>query len=239
MRAAPPSTMRSQRNGTAGRVLLMRALAHQRRFTKRDPAIRITGAREHNLRNLDVAIPLGRMVCVTGVSGSGKSTLVENVLYNNYLRRTGEDGSEVGACERIEGFELIGEMVHMGQELPTRSLRSNPATYLKIYDDIRKLFAATPEARRLGIKARDFSFNVAGGRCERCHGHRHRHHRDAFHGRPRSELRALRRPPLPEPYPRHPLSGQEHQRGARTDGRRSARSLSRITKRSLETASSR
>ena len=81
------------------------------------------------------------MVCVTGVSGSGKSTLVEDVLYNNYLRRRGEPVSDVGACDRIEGLELIGEMVHMGQELPTRSLRSNPATYLKIYDDIRKLFA--------------------------------------------------------------------------------------------------
>jgi excinuclease ABC subunit A len=153
-----------------GRVLLMRALAHQRRFTKRDPAIRITGATENNLRKLSVAIPLGRMVCITGVSGSGKSTLVETVLYNNYLRRAGEAVSEVGACERIEGFEQIGEMVHMGQEMPARSLRSNPATYLKVYDEIRKIFAANPEARRLGVKARDFSFNVEGGRCDRCHG---------------------------------------------------------------------
>ena len=82
----------------------------------------------------------------------------------------GEAVSEVGACERIEGLDLIGEMVHMGQEMPTRSLRSNPATYLKIYDEIRKLFAASPEARRLGVKTRDFSFNVEGGRCDRCHG---------------------------------------------------------------------
>ncbi len=153
-----------------GRVLLMRALAHQRRFTKRDPALRIVGATENNLRNLSVTIPLGRMVCLTGVSGSGKSTLVETVLYNNYLRRAGEAVSEVGACERIEGLDLIGEMVHMGQEMPTRSLRSNPATYLKVYDEIRKIFAALPDARRLGVKARDFSFNVEGGRCDRCHG---------------------------------------------------------------------
>ena len=161
------------RNGngeTPGRVLLLRALARQRRFSKRDPAVRIIGATENNLRNLSVAIPLGRMVCLTGVSGSGKSTLVESVLYNNYLRRAGEAVSEVGACERIEGLEQIGEMVHMGQEMPTRSLRSNPATYLKVYDEIRKIFAALPEARRLGVKARDFSFNVEGGRCERCHG---------------------------------------------------------------------
>jgi len=171
IRAGEPLKGALNGNGeTPGRVLLMRALAHQRRLTKRDPAVRIIGATENNLRNLSVTIPLGRMVCLTGVSGSGKSTLVETVLYNNYLRRAGETVSEVGACERIEGLEQIGEMVHMGQEMPARSLRSNPATYLKVYDEIRKIFAAIPEARRLGVKARDFSFNVEGGRCERCHG---------------------------------------------------------------------
>ncbi|HEY2525075.1 MAG TPA: hypothetical protein VGI29_08450 [Candidatus Binataceae bacterium] len=153
-----------------GRVILMRTLSRERRFDRRDPALRIVGAREHNLKNLDLRIPLGRMVCITGVSGSGKSTLVEDVLYNNYLRRRGEPVSDVGACDRIDGLELIGEMVHMGQELPARSLRSNPATYLKIYDDIRRLFAQSNEARRLGIQARHFSFNVDGGRCEKCHG---------------------------------------------------------------------
>ena len=155
---------------TPGRVILMRTLSRERRFNRRDPALRIVGAREHNLKNLDLRIPLGRMVCITGVSGSGKSTLIEDVLYNNYLRRRGEPVSDVGACDRIEGLELIGEMVHMGQELPARSLRSNPATYLKIYDDIRRLFAQSNEARRLGIQARHFSFNVDGGRCEKCHG---------------------------------------------------------------------
>jgi excinuclease ABC subunit A len=153
-----------------GRVLLMRALAKRRKFSRRDPAIRIFGAREHNLAGIDVAIPTGRMVCVTGVSGSGKSTLVEDVLYHNYLRRCGDTSAERGACDRIDGFELIGEMVHMGQELPTRSMRSNPATYLKIYDEVRRLFAASAEARRLGVLARHFSFNVAGGRCEKCSG---------------------------------------------------------------------
>lgn len=155
---------------TPGRVMLMRALTRERRFTRRDPAIRIVGAREHNLKNIDLRIPLGRMVCVTGVSGSGKSTLVEDVLYNNYLRSRGEAASDVGECDRIEGLEQVGEMIHMGQELPARSLRSNPATYLKIYDDIRKLFARSPEARRLGIQPGHFSFNVNGGRCEKCHG---------------------------------------------------------------------
>ncbi len=156
--------------GAAGRVLLMRALARERRFSRRDPAIRVFGATEHNLRKVDAAFPLGRMTCVTGVSGSGKSTLVEDVLYNTFSRRHGNTSVDAGACNRIEGFEQIGEMVHMGQELPARSMRSNPATYLKIYDDIRKLFAATSEAKRLGVQARHFSFNVAGGRCERCSG---------------------------------------------------------------------
>ena len=171
--ADAPRRHRAGTNGTGetpGRVLLMRALARERRLNKHQPVIRIAGARENNLHNLDVAIPLGRLVCLTGVSGSGKSTLVESILYNNYLRQTGESVSDVGECDRIEGLEQIGEMVHMGQEMPTRSLRSNPATYLKIYDEIRKLFAASAEARRLGVKPRDFSFNVEGGRCDRCHG---------------------------------------------------------------------
>ncbi|MBV8451837.1 MAG: excinuclease ABC subunit UvrA [Deltaproteobacteria bacterium] len=167
------AAVRNGRDGPANkpaRVLLMRALSRQRRITRGDPAVRIIGARENNLRNLDVTIPLGRLVCVTGVSGSGKSTLVESVLYSNYLRYAGEPISDAGVCERIEGLGQIGEMVHMGQELPARSLRSNPATYLKVYDEIRKLFAASPEGRRLRIKSRDFSFNVDGGRCEKCHG---------------------------------------------------------------------
>ncbi|HEY2664741.1 MAG TPA: excinuclease ABC subunit UvrA [Candidatus Binataceae bacterium] len=153
-----------------GRLLLLRAIARERRFTHRDPAIKVVGARCHNLRGLDVSIPLGRLVCITGVSGSGKSTLIEEVVYNNFLRRAGSNGAEAGSCERIDGFDQIGEMVHTGQEGLTRSQRSNPATYLKVYDEIRKLFAAGTDARRLGIGPGAFSFNVAGGRCERCRG---------------------------------------------------------------------
>jgi len=153
-----------------GRVFLMRAIARERRLSRNDPAVRIIGASEHNLKNLTVAIPVGRMVCVTGVSGSGKSTLVEEVLYNNYLARSGAPVSEIGACERIEGLDLVERIVHMGQEALARSTRSNPATYIKIYDAIRKLFAATQEARRSGIEPKHFSFNVPGGRCEQCHG---------------------------------------------------------------------
>jgi excinuclease ABC subunit A len=168
--AAPPAaTSLASTASKAGRVLLMRAIAHERRFSKRDPAVRIYGAREHNLRDLDAAIPLGRMTCVTGVSGSGKSTLVEDVLYNHWLRRRGE-AAEAGQCDRIDGLDQLGDIIHMGQELPARSMRSNPATYLKIYDEIRKLFASSAEARRQKIQAKHFSFNIAGGRCERCAG---------------------------------------------------------------------
>ncbi len=167
---APAKMKLDSMETSPGRVMLMRTIAKQRTFGKLDAAIRITDAREHNLDNIDVAIPLGRMVCVTGVSGSGKSTLIEDVLYNNYLRRKGNTSVEAGECKRIDGFEQIGDMIHMGQELPTRSMRSNPATYLKIYDEIRKLFATSPDAKRLGVQARNFSFNVAGGRCERCSG---------------------------------------------------------------------
>ena len=170
MHAGPPAGTRlASMASKAGRVLLMRSIAHERRFSRRDPAVRIRGAREHNLRDVDASIPLGRMTCVTGVSGSGKSTLVEDILYNNWLRRGGE-AAEAGECDRIEGLEQLGDVIHMGQELPARSMRSNPATYLKIYDEIRKLFASSPEARRQKIQPRHFSFNIAGGRCERCAG---------------------------------------------------------------------
>ena len=138
----PGARARRAGDEPTGRVLLMRAIARERRLSRNDPAVRIVGAREHNLKNLTVALPVGRMVCVTGVSGSGKSTLVEEVLYNNYLARIGAPVSEIGACERIEGLDLVERIIHMGQEALSRSTRSNPATYIKIYDSIRKLFAA-------------------------------------------------------------------------------------------------
>jgi excinuclease ABC subunit A len=152
------------------RSMLMRLLAREKRFGRSDPAIRILGARANNLRNINVAIPLRRLVAVTGVSGSGKSSLVEDVLYHNWLRSRGEPVSDVGECGQITGFDALSEIVHMGQELPARSSRSNLATYVKFYDEIRSLFGASPEARRMGIGPRAFSFNVAGGRCERCGG---------------------------------------------------------------------
>jgi excinuclease ABC subunit A len=130
----------------------------------------IRGAREHNLKNIDVAIPLGQFVCVTGVSGSGKSTLVHDVLYKNWLRYRREPVEDVGKCKAIDGFELLEEVVLIDQSPIGRSIRSNPVTYVKAYDPIRKLFASTREAKAAGLTGSSFSFNVPGGRCERCEG---------------------------------------------------------------------
>ncbi|MGI8908885.1 MAG: excinuclease ABC subunit UvrA [Candidatus Sumerlaeaceae bacterium] len=134
------------------------------------PHLRIVSAREHNLKNVTVDIPLGKWVCVTGVSGSGKTTLIHNVLYegfNQYAKRAVED---LGACERIEGLEQLDEICLIDQSAIGRSTRSNPVTYVKAYDPIRKLLASTREARSLGITESAFSFNVQGGRCEACEG---------------------------------------------------------------------
>jgi excinuclease ABC subunit A len=127
--------------------------------------IRIAGARAHNLCGIDVEIPLGQLVAVTGVSGAGKSTLVRSVLVGGIRREP-----ERGACDRIEGAEALREAVVVEPTPPARSLRSNPATVAKAFDPIRARFAATREARALGFGPGWFSFNVRGGRCEACEG---------------------------------------------------------------------
>ena len=133
-------------------------------------SIRIVGARQHNLKNITVEIPLGLFVCITGVSGSGKSTLIYDILYKyakNYFYGTHE---VVGEVERIEGLENIDKVINIDQSPIGRTPRSNPATYTKVFDLIRNLFAQTPEARARGYKPGRFSFNVKGGRCEACQG---------------------------------------------------------------------
>jgi excinuclease ABC subunit A len=133
--------------------------------------IRIRGAREHNLQNIDVTIPLGKLVAVTGVSGSGKSTLIRNCLYNRYQRDArGMSGLEVGKVDAIEGTEQIYDMLLVDQSPIGRSTRSNPATYVKAWDEIRKLLAETTAAKLNGVTAGMFSFNTAGGRCDTCEG---------------------------------------------------------------------
>ena len=132
--------------------------------------IHILGASEHNLKDIDVAFPLNALTCVTGVSGSGKSTLVHDVLYSAIKRAKGGWEKRVGAFRKLEGTEFVTDAVLVDQAPIGRTPRSNPVTYLKAFDPIRELFAATKDARARGLTASHFSFNVPGGRCEACQG---------------------------------------------------------------------
>ncbi len=133
-------------------------------------ALKIKGAAQHNLKTIDVEIPLGVFTCVTGVSGSGKSTLVHEVLYQNLLRARGTGSEEAGACKSMTGLHRIGDVVMVDQSPLSRTPRSTPILYLGIYDRVRELFAAQPEAMAQGLTASAFSFNSGSGRCERCGG---------------------------------------------------------------------
>ncbi len=130
----------------------------------------IKGARQHNLKNIDVEIPLGVFVCVTGVSGSGKSTLIDEILYRGAAARLGYVVERPGEHDEILGLEQIDKVIEIDQAPIGRTPRSNPATYIGLFDDIRRLFAQVPESRARGYKPGRFSFNVKGGRCEVCKG---------------------------------------------------------------------
>jgi excinuclease ABC subunit A len=132
--------------------------------------LRLVGATEHNLKSVDITIPINALTCVTGVSGSGKSTLVHDVLYAALKRAKGGWDKRVGTFAKLEGAELITDVVLVDQAPIGRTPRSNPVTYLKAFDPIRELFAATKDARSRGLTASHFSFNVPGGRCEACQG---------------------------------------------------------------------
>ena len=132
--------------------------------------LEINGAREHNLRNLDVKVPLGCFVAITGVSGSGKSTLVRDILLPVLMQRIYKSKSAAGKHKNIKGIEFLDKVIDMDQSPIGRTPRSNPATYIGVFDNIRKLFATTAEAKVRGYMPGRFSFNVAGGRCEACSG---------------------------------------------------------------------
>ena len=141
--------------------------------TRRQPgarALQIRGASEHNLKGIDVDIPLGMTVCITGVSGSGKSTLVHDIIYAGIKKQRGEWTGHVGSFAEIRGAHFINDVVLVDQSPIGRTPRSNPVTYIKVYDGIRDLFASTREAQAHGFDSSHFSFNVPGGRCERCEG---------------------------------------------------------------------
>ena len=130
----------------------------------------IRGARQHNLKNIDVRIPLGQVVCITGVSGSGKSTLMNDVLYQAVARAIHRARVTPGKHDAIEGLEHIDKIINIDQSPIGRTPRSNPGTYVGLFDEIRKLFAELPESKIRGYKPGRYSFNVKGGRCEACQG---------------------------------------------------------------------
>ena len=132
--------------------------------------IRVIGAAEHNLKGIDVDIPLGTLTCVTGVSGSGKSTLVDSILRHAVSRHLGLQAPAPGAHRRIEGLDAVNKMIVIDQSPIGRTPRSNPATYTDAFTRIRQLYARVPESRVRGYGPGRFSFNVKGGRCEECAG---------------------------------------------------------------------
>ena len=133
--------------------------------------LKILGAREHNLKDIDVSIPLGKLVCITGVSGSGKSTLMIEILYKALARELNRAKTKPGDYDKIKGIEFIDKVVNIDQSPIGRTPRSNPGTYTKLFDHIRDLFADLPESKIRGYDKGRFSFNVKGGRCEACRGH--------------------------------------------------------------------
>ncbi len=142
----------------------------QKRTTRKPRGwITIRNARKHNLKKIDVRLPLGMLVCVTGVSGAGKTTLVHSILFGG-AKGNGEENCQGEACDAIQGLEQVDDLILVDQSPIGKSLRSNPATYVKAFSDIRDLFAQTREAKRNGLKPRHFSFNTEGGRCEVCQG---------------------------------------------------------------------
>ncbi len=175
--ASPKSSLENEVRARAPRSLTRDYLVRRKTIPlpksrrKFSNGIKLTGACAHNLKNIDVEIPLGVFTGVTGVSGSGKSTLIHDVLYRNLLRAKGQPTEhEPGACKSLTGAHRIGEIVMVDQSPLARTPRSTPILYLGLYDRVRELFAALPEAQAQGLTASAFSFNSGSGRCERCCG---------------------------------------------------------------------
>ena len=171
--AGTPSEVMENKNSITGNYLSGRMQIEipneRRKLTNK--WITIKGAKENNLKNIDVKIPLGVVTCITGVSGSGKSSLINEVLYKNaYMKIYGTKRIIPGKCDKIIGLENIDRIIHISQQPIGRTPRSNPATYTGVFDSIRSLFAETNDAKIRGYDKSKFSFNVKGGRCEACGG---------------------------------------------------------------------
>jgi excinuclease ABC subunit A len=142
----------------------------KQRRTPQKRRLAVRGASEHNLKNIDVDVPLDMLVCVTGVSGSGKSTLIHDCIYAGLKKQRGDWQGQVGAFAKLEGAQYIDDVILVDQSPIGRTPRSNPVTYIKVYDAIREAFSQTREAQSHGLDPSHFSFNVPGGRCEVCQG---------------------------------------------------------------------
>ncbi|MEY3655701.1 MAG: hypothetical protein RL114_59 [Actinomycetota bacterium] len=170
--SGPVPGINKAKDSVTGRYLTGKAsiAVPEKRRAPNGEVITIRGAREHNLQDLDVEVPLGCFVAVTGVSGSGKSTLIRDILLPAMMQRIYKSKLAPGKHRTVEGIDAIDKVIDMDQSPIGRTPRSNPATYTGVFDSIRKLFAAAPESKVRGYQPGRFSFNVAGGRCEACSG---------------------------------------------------------------------
>jgi excinuclease ABC subunit A len=173
--AGPPEIVAADPRSLTGRYLSgeLRVVAPngQKRRQPANGCLTVVGTRLHNLKNINACFPLGVMTCVTGVSGSGKSSLVAETLHPALARALHNTQDRPGPYERIDGLEHLDKVINITQDPIGRTPRSNPATYVGLFDEIRRVFADTPEARARGYQGGRFSFNVKGGRCEACKGH--------------------------------------------------------------------
>ncbi|MDR1786676.1 MAG: excinuclease ABC subunit UvrA [Spirochaetaceae bacterium] len=167
----PPEIMKVKRSLT-GQYLagILKMEIPKKRRDGSGHAVKLIGAREHNLKNITVEIPLGKFTCITGVSGSGKSTLLGDILYPAVSNKVMRTAYPVGEFKKIEGVEYIDKVINIDQSPIGRTPRSNPATYVGVFNGIRDLFASLPDSKARGFKPGRFSFNVRGGRCENCQG---------------------------------------------------------------------